>query len=153
VKLAVKSLADTACSRLMLYNAINRRERMTKSEKTLDPAFIEAKRRELSALRESLKKAAGTTETEEGILKDASALQAREYEDDAQKLDTLEKEGLLVSRSVDRLAQIDRALEKIKAGTYGYSDISGDPIGEERLNAVPEATTTFREQENSERKG
>jgi DnaK suppressor protein len=126
---------------------------MSKSQKTLDPSFVEAKRRELSALREALKKGAGTTEKEEGIVKDASAQQAHEYEDDAQKLDTLEKEGLLVSRSVDRLAQIDRALEKIKAGTYGFSDISGEPIGEERLNAVPEATKTVREQENSERKG
>jgi DnaK suppressor protein len=126
---------------------------MSKSQKTLDPSFVEAKRRELSALREALKKGAGTTEKEESVVKDASAQQAHEYEDDAQKLDTLEKEGLLVSRSVDRLAQIDRALEKIKAGTYGFSDISGEPIGEDRLNAVPEATNTVREQENSERKG
>jgi DnaK suppressor protein len=126
---------------------------MSKSQKTLDPSFVEAKRRELSALREVLKKGAGTTEQEEGIVKDASAQQAREYEDDAQKLDTLEKEGLLISRNVDRLTQIDRALEKIKAGTYGFSDISGEPIGEDRLNAVPEATNTLREQENSERKG
>ena len=126
---------------------------MSKSQKTLDPSFVEAKRRELSALREELKKAAGATETEERIVKDASAQQAHEYEDDAQKLDTLEKEGLLISRSVGRLAQIDRALEKIKAGTYGFSDVSGEPIGEERLNAIPEATITLREQENSERKG
>jgi RNA polymerase-binding transcription factor DksA len=126
---------------------------MSKSQKTLDPSFVEAKRRELSALRETIKKGAGTAESEEGIVKDASALQAREFEDDAQKLDTLEKEGLLVSRSVERLAQIDRALEKIKAGTYGFSDVSGEPIGEDRLNAVPEATNTLREQENSERKG
>lgn len=126
---------------------------MSKSQKTLDPSFVESKRRELTALREALKKGAGTTEKEEGLVKDASAQQAREFEDDAQKLDTLEKEGLMVSRSVDRLAKIDRALEKIKAGTYGFSDISGEPIGEERLNAVPEATNTLREQEISERKG
>jgi DnaK suppressor protein len=126
---------------------------MSKSQKALDPSFVEAKGRELSALREELKKAAGATETEEGIVKDSSAQQAHEYEDDAQKLDTLEKEGLLISRSVGRLAQIDRALEKIKAGTYGFSDVSGEPIGEERLDAIPEATTTLREQENSERKG
>jgi DnaK suppressor protein len=126
---------------------------MTKTQNALDPSFVEGKRRELLALREALKKVAGTTETEEGIVKNSSAQQAREFEDDAQKLDTLEKEGLLISRSVDRLAQIDRALEKIKAGTYGFSDVSGDPIGEERLNAVPEATNTLREQESAERHG
>lgn len=126
---------------------------MSKSQHTLDPSFVEAKRRELSALRKALKKGAGTTEKEEGVVKDASAQQAREFEDDAQKLDTLEKEGLLISRSVERLAKVDRALEKIKAGTYGFSDISGEPIGEARLNAVPEATNTLQEQEISERKG
>lgn len=126
---------------------------MSKSQHTLDPSFVEAKRRELSALREALKKGAGTTEKEEDVVKDASAQQAREFEDDAQKLDTLEKEGLLISRSVERLAKVDRALEKIKAGTYGFSDISGEPIGEARLNAVPEATNTLQEQEISERKG
>ena len=93
---------------------------MTKTQNALDPSFVEGKRRELLALREALKKVAGTSETEEGIVKNSSAQQAREFEDDAQKLDTLEKEGLLISRSVDRLAQIDRALEKIKAGDVRF---------------------------------
>jgi len=57
----------------------------------------------------------------------------------------------LVNRTVERLARVERALAKIDAGTYGFSDVSGEPIPKDRLNAVPEATNTLHEQENSER--
>jgi RNA polymerase-binding transcription factor DksA len=35
------------------------------------------------------------------------------------------------------LRRCERAMEKIEDGTYGYSDISGEFIGEERLDAIP----------------
>jgi DnaK suppressor protein len=124
---------------------------MTKHGKALDPSFVEGKRRELLALRKALRGAAGNAETEEGGVQDEAAQQLHEPEDDAQRLELLEKEGLLVSRHLDRLGLIDRALAKIDVGTYGISDISGEPIDEERLNAVPEAVNTLREQEAIER--
>jgi len=126
---------------------------MSKAPQDLDAAFIESKRRELIKLRDALRKTASATEVEEGSVRDASAVQAHEYEDDAQKLDTLEKEGILVNRSVERLARVERALAKIEAGTYGLSDVSGQRIPKERLDAVPEATNTIREQEDSEHAG
>ena len=43
------------------------------------------------------------------------------------------------------LAQIDGALERIKAGTYGVSEVSGKPIPLERLEALPYATTLVDE--------
>jgi len=46
----------------------------------------------------------------------------------------------------DTLAQIDRALERIEAGTYGISEVSGKPIPVERLEAVPYATTLVEEE-------
>jgi DnaK suppressor protein len=45
------------------------------------------------------------------------------------------------------LAEIDRALAKIKTGTYGVSEISGRPIPIERLRAVPWARLTAEEEE------
>ena len=126
---------------------------MSSDVQKLDAAFIEAKRRELMSLREKLLKSADTTEREEVTVKDAAAGQSREYEDDAQELDTLETEGTLVNRSVERLARVDRALAKIDAGTYGFSDVSGERIPKERLNAMPEAVNTLREQEDSEHTG
>jgi RNA polymerase-binding transcription factor len=49
------------------------------------------------------------------------------------------------------LAEVDRALQKIAAGTYGLSELSGEPIGYARLNAVPWARFSAAEQEDLER--
>jgi DnaK suppressor protein len=72
--------------------------------------------------------------------------EAREFEDDAQKLTTLELEGTLEAHDTERLITVERALRKIDEGTYGISDVSGEPIPIERLNAVPEAIYTLAEQ-------
>ncbi|HTB77920.1 MAG TPA: TraR/DksA family transcriptional regulator [Polyangiaceae bacterium] len=50
-----------------------------------------------------------------------------------------------------RLAEMDRALARIDAGTYGISELSGEPIGYARLSAVPWARFTVAEQESLER--
>lgn len=80
-------------------------------------------------------------------------MQAHELEDDAQRLDALEKEGNLVRRDVKRLARVERALEKITEGTYGLSDVSGQRVPEERLEAMPDAINTVAEQDASEQIG
>jgi DnaK suppressor protein len=126
---------------------------MSNATQDLDAAFIESKRRELTKLRDTLRQTDSAAELEEKNVRDASAAQAREYEDDAQKLDTLETEGVLVNRTVDRLARVERALAKIDEGTYGLSDTSGKRIPKERLNAMPEAINTVSEQEGSEHAG
>jgi DnaK suppressor protein len=45
--------------------------------------------------------------------------------------------ALLVARARERLEEIDHALDKIAAGSYGLSERSGLPIGFGRLQAVP----------------
>ena len=50
-----------------------------------------------------------------------------------------------------RLAQIERALRKFEDGSYGVSEESGEPIGFNRLEAIPWATLTARDQEIRER--
>lgn len=50
-----------------------------------------------------------------------------------------------------RLTLVERALEKIEAKTYGVSELSGEPIGYARLEAVPWARLTAAEQEDAER--
>jgi len=42
----------------------------------------------------------------------------------------------------DMLAQVDHALTKIKDGTYGICDISGNSIPKSRLEAIPWASLT-----------
>lgn len=124
---------------------------MSKKPPKLSAAYLERKRRQLTMLRDELRKNSNAAEAEESSVTAESALQAHEYEDDAQKLDMLEKEGNLVSRDLARLTRVERALKKIDEGTYGYSDLSGQRIPDDRLEAMPEATTTLAEQKARER--
>jgi len=54
-----------------------------------------------------------------------------EREKDLSILDTLEAE----------LAEIQAALDRVDAGTYGLDEVTGEPIAAERLEAVPTART------------
>jgi DnaK suppressor protein len=126
---------------------------MGKQSPRLDAEYVERKRRQLRKLLDELRNASNVAEAEEGIVKNESNLQARQYEDDAQKLDMLEREGNLVARDVERLARVERALEKIEQGTYGLSDVSGERIPRDRLDVMPEAINTLSEQEALERIG
>ena len=118
----------------------------------LDAAFLEKQRQTLLRLRANLVEGAQDAEAEEAAVNADEDGGAVELEDDAQRLDTLEREGNLVARDVERLQRVDRALEKIKEGTYGLSDISGTPIPGERLEAVPEAICTVDEEAGVERR-
>jgi DnaK suppressor protein len=119
----------------------------------LDAAFIEKQRQRLIRLRAALISAAQGSEDDEATLKQESAGGPREPEDDAQKLTALEIDGAIVVRDVERLARVDRALAKISAGTYGLSDVSGQPIARERLEALPEAICTLAEERGFENGG
>lgn len=118
-----------------------------------DAAFIEKQRRYLTKLRMVLIAAAQSDEDYEADIKRESADHPREYEDDAQKLANLEVAGNLVVRDISRLTRVERALKKLEDGTYGLSDVSGKPISRQRLEAVPEATCTFEEEDELEGSG
>jgi DnaK suppressor protein len=49
------------------------------------------------------------------------------------------------------LAQVERALKKFESGTYGVSEDSGEPIGFDRLRAIPWAMFSTQDQEAHER--
>lgn len=53
----------------------------------------------------------------------------------------------------DQLAGVERAEERLAAGTYGVSVESGEWIPDERLEAFPTAERTAAEQERLERSG
>ncbi len=46
----------------------------------------------------------------------------------------------LAANSRDLLAQVERALDRLEAGTYGICEVCGNPIGKERLKAFPKVT-------------
>lgn len=49
------------------------------------------------------------------------------------------------------ISKIDAALERIRVGEYGYCEVTGEPIGLDRLDARPIATMTLEAQEAHER--
>jgi DnaK suppressor protein len=118
-----------------------------------DKSYLEMKRQELTRLREALRYAALSAESEEAEVQQESNSQAREYEDGAQELDMLETAAHLVVTDTRRLARVERALQKIADGTYGISDVSGQRIPNRRLEVMPEAIDTLLEQQISERSG
>ena len=117
----------------------------------LSTAFIDKQRRHLMELRSMLRSAASSGLDDETSVNEDSANRPHEFEDDAQKLAALELDGNLVARDLQRLERVERALKKIDEGSYGLSDVSGQPIPQERLETVPEAICTLAEERESER--
>jgi len=64
---------------------------------------------------------------------------------------TLELMTTLGNHERTELAEIDHALEKIDAGTYGVCEVSGELIGEPRLMAIPTARYTIEVQAEREK--
>lgn len=119
---------------------------MSTKQSRLDQAFLDKQRRILTELRKQILGVRRGQESEQASANAEANDRAREYEDDAQRLTTLELQGKLAAVEDERLIDIDRALQKIADGTYGLSDSSGAPIPIERLEASPEAMYTLEEQ-------
>ena len=56
-----------------------------------------------------------------------------------------------LNRSRKLLEKIDSALKRLKDGTYGFCEETGEPIGLKRLMARPVATLSIEAQEKHER--
>lgn len=123
---------------------------MNKPHAPLDAAFVETQRQRLIQLRGSLRDSTRATQLEEEGVREERVASPEEREDDAQDLAALEREGQLAAHLQQRLAGIERALQKIQDGSYGLSDVSGQPIPRQRLERVPEAVTTQSEAEARE---
>jgi len=120
---------------------------MSKQRAAGDPVFLKQQRKRLTAMRSQLM-VIGTHRNAERVPK---TREAREIEDDAQALAQNEVDENVDALEEQRLRAIERALAKIDEGTYGLSDLSGDPIPKGRLEAMPEAVLTIQEEEARER--
>jgi DnaK suppressor protein len=72
--------------------------------------------------------------------------------DEATELFEEERDEGVAERLQEELAAIERAERRLEDGTYGVSVESGQPIPDERLEAVPWAERTAEEQERFERR-
>ncbi len=73
--------------------------------------------------------------------------------DDASELFEREKNLTVLNTLQTSIDDIDRALAKLDAGTYGQCDNCGRPIGEKRLEAMPSAAYCIDCQSALERTG
>ena len=117
---------------------------------TLKKSDIAKFKKRLEELRRSLTQSLRGTAEEVKTPDEATGYsqhQADQGTDDFDRTISLE----VTTREFSILKQIDRALQKIEEGTYGYCDITGDEIPLARLEAVPYATMTVKAQEQLEK--
>src|SRR5262249_15920849 len=111
---------------------------MTKEELHSFKTALEAKRAEsVRAFGQNL--ARGTHSADESLALDPMDA-ANRAEDESELLGLADLDRTL-------LAQISHALAKLDSGTYGVRELSGRPIPNERLRAVPWARLTADEEE------
>ena len=60
-----------------------------------------------------------------------------------------DRDLMLSAQARETVAEIDAALDRMAAGTYGYSVQSGRPIPHDRLEAIPWATLLVEEKRGS----
>ena len=111
---------------------------MTNNSTHPDDAFIARQRERLIQLRAELLSVIDSTVAEETDLQNRFVDDAQELEDDSQRLNILDNDAALVQRNRERVRAVERALQKIEDGTYGFSDLSNRPIARELLEAIPE---------------
>jgi DnaK suppressor protein len=118
----------------------------------LDDNFIAKQKERLQSLREELLRIMGAAEEDEHLRTEQEA-DFTEHDSGDMSRDIFDREidATIVEQVEHRLEIVERALQKIEEGTYGLSDVSGEPIPRGRLEAVPEAIRTVEEQQRFER--
>ncbi|HET9818618.1 MAG TPA: TraR/DksA family transcriptional regulator [Rhodanobacteraceae bacterium] len=118
---------------------------MTQPLQDIDDAFIARQRKRLLELRAQLIASGDAAGVDENTLQVAAGDEPQDAVDDGDRLEQQGNDEALLAHDLDRIASIDRALEKIRDNTYGLSDGNGEPIGLAHLEAVPEAIFTADE--------
>lgn len=105
---------------------------------------MEEHRRRLEASRLSTLDRIGSLTRELGGILDATSLGATDDEHDPEGASTAferQQVSTLLTQSAERLVDLDAALARIGAGTYGACEQCGDDIAAARLEARPAART------------
>jgi len=118
----------------------------------LDENFIAKQKERLQSLREELLRIRRGAEEDERTRGEQDG-DFTEYDSGDISRDIFDREvdATIAEQVEQRLEIVERALQKIEEGTYGLSDVSGEPIPRGRLEAVPEAIRTVEEQQRYER--
>jgi len=101
---------------------------------------LEAEQARVEGLIDELKTELGTAESE-----DLSELADYDQHpaDTATETFEREKDLSILEQLEDELAELQAALERVDAGTYGIDEETGEPIDPARLEALPTARTNI----------
>jgi DnaK suppressor protein len=77
---------------------------------------------------------------------ESAADDPRDFGDQAADLDQSERDQAIRAELNETLAAIERAERRLQDGSYGVSIVSGEPIPDPRLEAVPWAERTVEEE-------
>jgi len=117
--------------------------------KDFDAKFVKAQFDLLTDERSSLLGQANRLEDEANSLIEDTEMGDVQFDDESGEGDTMvverERDLALSAQARQTIADIDAALARLRAGTYGYSVVSGRPIPRERLEAIPWATELVEE--------
>jgi len=117
--------------------------------KDFDLTFIKAQYEALQAERVRLSGQALRLEAEANQLVEEAEMGDVQFDDEGGEGDTMsverERDLALSAQAREAIDEIDAALLRIAAGTYGYSIVSGEPIPRERLEAIPWSTMLVAE--------
>ena len=105
-------------------------------------------RRLLALERERIERALVSLRQDES---ETIAAQDESADDGAETLYQAEFDAGLAEDLAGRLAALERAEARLAAGTYGLSIESGEPIPDDRLEALPTAERTLDEQKRRDR--
>ena len=117
------------------------------ADQELDQQFVEGQRERLVGLRDELVRMREGMADDERDLAETEGETTLDSGDLSQDMFTREMDASIGEQVERRLGEVDRALQKLKEGTYGLSDDSGEAIPRGRLAAVPEAIRTVEEQQ------
>jgi RNA polymerase-binding transcription factor DksA len=117
--------------------------------KDFDAKFLKAQHELLVNERVALLGQASRLEDEANSLIEDNEMGDVQFDDESGEGDTMvverERDLALSAQARQTIADIDAALARLEAGTYGYSVVSGKPIPRERLEAIPWATVLVEE--------
>ncbi len=110
--------------------------------------FVEAQRLQLLEERESYNRQASSLRAEAEQLAADREPGDVQFDEESGEGDTLnverERDLALSAQAMGAVDEIDKALLKIEAGTYGICEKCGEPIPRERLRALPYAALCVR---------
>lgn len=106
----------------------------------------EAHRRLLDLRTETLQRLAGLGVSRDDVVAAAQGSNIDDEHDPEGATIAFERAQLqsLIAQGHSRLAEIDAALERLSAGSYGVCEACGEPISAERLAARPTASRCVR---------